>query len=671
MFRRAAILFVLALLNSGALAQLAPPRLASISPPAGQVGTSFNATFSGNNLDDATQVRFSHSGISAKALGGNGLEAKFAVTIAPDVPSGSYDARVVGKNGITNVRSIWVGSEKQLASPTDNTSVEKAMPLAVNSATWARCAAATMQFYAVDLTRDQHVIFECETEAIDSRMSSVMLLSDQNHRELAHSRLGGILDFTAPSDGRYFLCIHDLLYRGGTEYPYHLAVTTRPHLHSIFPPVGSAGSRSKYTLFGYNLPHGSPSSYCDADGTKLQQQQIELELPTQSLAGPADTFEYRLQSDVGSSNALKIFIVKCQQVGRFSSSQSARLDFTGIKGETQWVEIYADRFGIPAAADLRVQRIDSDRRTQDLKEINGIDSGASYRVPFNGMLTRDVGFVFQLPQDGTYRLTATNMMAAPGIPVAYAISVGPPVPDFDLTASPPTSARNNGRDVQPTGGIVLPRGGRFPIELSVYRSGGFEGEIHVECQGLPEGVTGTATIAEGQSNSLLFLVSDASAKAWAGAVKIVATANTSRGAISHEAHYRTIVWPSTEDEAAPTRSCSDLAFGVSEEPVAMAIETPQTRLKLDATRLHVPFKAVITSPLRIHPGGLPQLLALPEITIAPGKPQQLIDIDLGPQRLTPGRYTIYLEIAGARRSNKNPEQTVYTGPIVFDVPGRR
>ena len=85
----------------------------------------------------------------------------------------------------------------------------------------------------------------------------------------------------------------------------------------------------------------------------------------------------------------------------------------------------------------------------------------------------------------------------------------------------------------------------------------------------------------------------------------------------------------------------------------------------------MPYKGVITSPLRVRPGGLPQFLALPEITVAPGKAQQLIDIDLGPQRLAPGKYTIYLEIAGARRSNKNPEQTVYAGPIVFDVPGRR
>ena len=75
MFRRAAILFALALLDSGALAQVAPPRLASISPPAGQAGSTLNATFSGANLDDATQVLFSHPGLSAKPAGGNALEA--------------------------------------------------------------------------------------------------------------------------------------------------------------------------------------------------------------------------------------------------------------------------------------------------------------------------------------------------------------------------------------------------------------------------------------------------------------------------------------------------------------------------------------------------------------------------------------------------------------------
>ena len=174
-----------------------------------------------------------------------------------------------------------------------------------------------------------------------------------------------------------------------------------------------------------------------------------------------------------------------------------------------------------------------------------------------------MAFAFQLPQDGTYRLSRDEHDGRWESP--RRMSAGPMVPDFDLTAALPTVARNAGRDVQPTGGIVVPRGGKFPIELSLYRSSGFEGEVQVECEGLPSGVTGSATIAAGQNNSVLFLTADDSAKAWAGGCENCCDRKTSRGVISHEAHYRTIVLPSTEEEAAPSRACSDFAFAVSEE----------------------------------------------------------------------------------------------------------
>ena len=198
--------------------------------------------------------------------------------------------------------------------------------------------------------------------------------------------------FVALADGRYFLCVHDLLFRGGADYSYHLAVTTRPHLHSVFPPVGRAGSKSKYTLYGYNLLGGVASSFCDEDGQTLQQLEVEIDLPPQSLSEPKGSFEYRLATETGSSNPLRIFIADCQSIGRFSSASAGpSLEFTGTKGQSLWCEVYADRFGIPAATDLLLQRVSkegkSDQRAQVLKEINGIDSGPAFRVPLNGLPT--------------------------------------------------------------------------------------------------------------------------------------------------------------------------------------------------------------------------------------------------------------------------------------------
>src|ERR1700677_1551270 len=96
------------------------PRLNTVSPPGGKVGTTFEVTFTGTDLDVPEALLFSHPGIKATAVEsetpketpkGKGDKtkpapqvAKFTVAIAPDVPVGNHDVRLVGKYGISNAR---------------------------------------------------------------------------------------------------------------------------------------------------------------------------------------------------------------------------------------------------------------------------------------------------------------------------------------------------------------------------------------------------------------------------------------------------------------------------------------------------------------------------------------------------------------------------------------
>src|ERR1700722_18072405 len=122
------MLFV-GLLRQVAFADLPTARLTSIFPPGGQAGSSFKTVFAGADLDDATAVWFSNPGISAKPVSSTASEATFELTIAPEVPTGSCDARVISRHGISNVRAIWVGAEQETPAATDNTSPATAMPL--------------------------------------------------------------------------------------------------------------------------------------------------------------------------------------------------------------------------------------------------------------------------------------------------------------------------------------------------------------------------------------------------------------------------------------------------------------------------------------------------------------------------------------------------------------
>src|SRR5437870_542130 len=122
------LLFLLTvLLGQGSLlAQLPLARLLTVFPPGGKVGSQFEVGLTGADLDEANQLHFSHTGITAKQKMGetNGLpEAdRFLVTIATNVSPGVYDARVVGRFGISNPRSFVVGDLPESIAATTNSS---------------------------------------------------------------------------------------------------------------------------------------------------------------------------------------------------------------------------------------------------------------------------------------------------------------------------------------------------------------------------------------------------------------------------------------------------------------------------------------------------------------------------------------------------------------------
>ncbi|MCI0595484.1 MAG: hypothetical protein L0Z48_02960, partial [candidate division Zixibacteria bacterium] len=104
------------LAESSHCADLPLARLHTIFPPGGKAGTSFEVSVNGLDLDDAAQIHFSNSGITAtqKMSAANQPEAnKFIVAIDQGVLPGVYDARVVGRFGISNPRGFAVGNQME------------------------------------------------------------------------------------------------------------------------------------------------------------------------------------------------------------------------------------------------------------------------------------------------------------------------------------------------------------------------------------------------------------------------------------------------------------------------------------------------------------------------------------------------------------------------------
>ena len=105
-----AVIAATLLTTSAATAQsvcLPAPRLMTTVPMGGQRGTTVEVTITGDNIENADQLHFSHPGITAtQKFGKEGtpISNRFVVSIAADCPPGIHEARLMTRLGISSSR---------------------------------------------------------------------------------------------------------------------------------------------------------------------------------------------------------------------------------------------------------------------------------------------------------------------------------------------------------------------------------------------------------------------------------------------------------------------------------------------------------------------------------------------------------------------------------------
>ena len=169
-----------------------------------------------------------------------------------------------------------VGDQPEIIAPTTNNSVTAATAIPLGTIVNGHSEANAVGYYKFTAKKGQRILIECKAREIDSRMDASMTLYDAAGKELERNRRGDLLDFAAAADGDYLLKVHDFLFRGGGEYFYRLAIGTGPQIDFIFPPSGLPGTKGKYSLYGRNLPGGTPAKDLSIDGKPLAKVMVSL-----------------------------------------------------------------------------------------------------------------------------------------------------------------------------------------------------------------------------------------------------------------------------------------------------------------------------------------------------------------------------------------------------------
>jgi hypothetical protein len=507
------------LLSRIAFAQTARPTISTVSPCAGQRGTTVTVTFSGINLAYGTRVVFESPGLTAGVVrpdpapdpNAKNPDGRLAadIQIAPDAPLGPHTLRIVTSKGVSEPALFTVGIYPETMEREPNNTRAQAQPIVRAQTIVGRSdGAEDIDWYRVPLVAGETFVAHIQTTTVGSVMEPILTLVDERGRDVAGGRRFGadtILSYTAPHAGETSLSVRDLRYGGGAAYFYCLTVGPIPLLTGVFPAGGPAGAPIALSAWGPNLPTGATVSATLPGDVQTPLAPVALTLPggavQTTLLHVGDAPE---RDEVEPNDAAQPQRVELPAIvnGRLQGTGAGLPDtdgfrFAATKGQTIELEVLAGRLGSPVDAVLTV-------RDATGRELASNDD-ARGRDPF---------LAFTAPDDGEFVAVVSERTGRSGPDCVYRLRLVPAVADFSLTFAPDTPA-------------VGP-GDRVPLIVTAARRYGFDGAIGFTVEGLLPGVhlEGVPTILPGQTEARLFLTADPGASIAAGALRVIGTAGT-------------------------------------------------------------------------------------------------------------------------------------------------
>ncbi|MDB4664837.1 hypothetical protein OAE97_00655 [Verrucomicrobia bacterium] len=671
------------------VAQLPQARLDTLFPPGGSQGSSLELTVTGDHLDGLSNLLFSHPGIQSEPHPSepypSARPVSIRVSIAPEVPPGIYEAHTHGYFGISNPRSFVVSPVNECLKEGKPHQRRNAMELTPGTIVNAFTEERSVDHYSILLKKGNSYTIECMADAIDSRLEPVITVEEAIGREIARVQNRGVLHFTAQSDGRHWILVHDGQYLGGPEYFYRLRLHDDPWVETILRRDAMPGTPDIHTLYGYRLKEGGdwPAAKYFADGLQLLDIQIpsiatasQLSHPNRSYpARPGDVlaghFRWQWQNqavDIPSlkpngstlkelrerpmaSDTIQRITPPCIVGGHFFPSLDVDwFEFSADKGEVWWIEVFSDRLGHPTSPFLLIQRVeeqtDGTWLHHDIKEVY---SKREYPLGRGVDLNhRDVDYRFEAPVDGTYQLRLSDLFQQSGIPApqAYRLVIRKPSPDFGLVLAPSSfkPVEGNVRAVEPME-TLLRKGMSWPLRVAAFRRDGFDNPITLSVEGLPAGVhCSESMIRKGERSGWLFLTAETNAPPGWAAPRIIGTSHREGKSIKRKARSTTTVWTVSDFNNQPLiqRLTSNNWLAVHPDELAPIIITPPKApiIAQPNTSIEIPLSILwaegTKEPIKLRPVGEPLLAKTAELEIKHAQTHALLTLNLAEIKPPPG-----------------------------------
>jgi hypothetical protein len=627
------------------------------------------------------------------------------ITIAPGVPSGPYDVVAVGRFGVSNPRIFMVGLAEEAAKQVGNDTPEKAQPVATDVTISGIATANVADHYAITLAAGQRVHVEAWARRIDSRMTASLAILDSSGAVVAKSQKieeeDPSLDFTARVAGRHVVRIHDMYMGGGEELVYRVSISTGPIVESVFPPAAVPGGTVKLMAIGRGLPNAAPASIPGA-AADLQQVAVDAQLGDASR-GASARLTWRLLAANDSDPALvdafgglldtmpvppavvaspTPVILEQEPNDDPATPQRVTLPATIAgrflpRGDRDWIvfdakanepvvfDLHSRRLGLPTDVSLLVESLapgpDGKPVAKELAFAD--DGGVEFKTPLFDRGALDPTLSFTPPADGSYRVMLRDLGAESqaGTENMWVLEIRRPEPSFQLLALLAQPDRADAKKtVQMTPSI--PAGGTAAVDVLVIRRDGFSGDVTLEAEGLPAGVTAQPVVVPGKANSgVLVLTAADGTQPAAGSFRVVGKSRHKEADMAHTARVAALSWNVTDqNQPYVVREVHEIPLAVTADVAPLTV-VPQETKTWEVQRggkLSVPLTVVrrtgAKGVLSLTAAGLPAELKVAELKLDEKATTAAITIDVD-QKLAAGTQTILLRGVTKYAYARNPQ----------------
>ena len=513
------------LASGRAHAQQAYPMLMSIEPVAAQVGqTSEHMLKSRYSMDGAYRVLVSGEGVTGEVVPQTGteppklpqqsLQVKF--TVAPDALPGVRDVRIATPRGVSTVAQLVIAHDPIFKEPADNDLPVTAPAVTLPATLCGRLEKAEdVDLYKFSAKAGQAFCFAVRCMNLQDRIHDL-----QNHADpiltlrsatgatiAASDNVFGADPFlchTFAADGDYLVEIRDVRYTGNEHWQYAIEATARPFVRTIFPfafspeatshaaaPIGAGFAEG--TLAKIEFPASTPPG--------IRTLRVKLEGQSDlSVSGIVDAGPFETESAAPNETADAAQGVAVPAGIQGVIDRPSDVDCFGFdakKGEAFTFEVFARRAG--SALDSHLRLLDATGKQIQLND----DLRDGKRNYPDSRIENWVA-----PADGKYVLEVRDLNLRGGKEFVYYLKAIRATQDFKLFADTDKTLLTPG-----TSGVIYVR---------AERKNGFDGEIRLQVDGLPPGVTATAGKILGGANvdGCVVLTADPTAKPDAGNIQI-------------------------------------------------------------------------------------------------------------------------------------------------------